>query len=168
MNTSELINEISGTPDCVVFPAAGLPQLKSKHVLPPDAADLYAACGGMVLFQSIAFPLTILPPAAVKLANPKIAFIDESECPDHISWNWYTIAEDGNGDFFTMDCSLERLGRCQNSFHETYAMEGQSPVVAWSLVDFIIRMRNLIQSCSTQDFHWPSRVHELNLMDAYA
>ncbi|MHC4502337.1 MAG: SMI1/KNR4 family protein [Planctomycetota bacterium] len=167
MNARELIHDIRATPDCVVFPPAGLPRLKPEHVLPADSADFYSLCGGLVLFRSIAFPVTILPPDRVKLANPQIALLDESVDSGDISWSWYTVAEDGNGDYFTLDCAPGRLGRCYNSFHETHGLAGQTPVVAWTMIDFIVRMKDLISSCSTDDYHWPSRIHELDLADAY-
>ncbi|MHC4252463.1 MAG: SMI1/KNR4 family protein, partial [Planctomycetota bacterium] len=129
MNAKELIDNIRATPDCLVLPPAGLPEINPEHVLPPDAADLYSLCGGLVLFESIAFPVTVLPPARVKLANRQIALLQDATDSDDISWSWYTIADDGNGDYFTVDCAPQRLGRCYNSFHETHGIAGQTPIV---------------------------------------
>jgi hypothetical protein len=179
MDISTLLDVVKNTEDCIVQPASGRPSIGPSHLLPSDVEEFYRLCGGVVLFQSIAFPLTILPPQRVALANAVITCSSEAELlagglmdADDISWSWYTIAEDGNGDYFTIDLSPDRAGRCYDSCHETHAQPGDTPVVAQSFTEFVVRMRNLIlESSRRRDrdsrWHWRDMVGKLTLGDAY-
>ncbi len=59
-----------------------------------------------------------------------------------ISETWYILADDLNGDYFTIDLSRERLGRCYDSFWDSHAQVGDSPIVATTFTDFLVRMLN--------------------------
>ncbi len=182
MKITEVIELIRATPDCIVFAPTTQPAINSQHILPNDVAEFYQHCGGLVLFQSISFPLTILPPQDVVLANPKITCLSRAELltldkdywSDDISWAWYTIAENGNGDYFTIDLNPQRLGLCYDSYYETHASVGDTPIVARSFTSFLIRMRQLILDSSTRldkevedRWHWPELLSKLTLGDAY-
>lgn len=41
-------------------------------------------------------------------------------CPENISSKWISIAEDGNGDYLSLDLSPSKLGWYYDSFHETH------------------------------------------------
>lgn len=137
MPLMETVQAIRSTLDCQVFPPAGLPEIGLPHVLPNDLREFYEVCGGLRLFQSAGYPVFIVSPNKLILANPVIVG-DVYE--DDISSDWYIIADDGNGDYFTIDLNSERLGRCYDSSHETHALPGETPIVALSFTDFLARM----------------------------
>jgi hypothetical protein len=53
--------------------------------------------------------------------------------------SWYLLVHDGNGDYLTLNCSLERTGWCYDSFHETHGLVGQTPVIAHSFTELLAR-----------------------------
>lgn len=144
----DLINEVRKRPDCKVYSPSGLPIIAEAHVLPSDLIEFYALCGGLSLYENADYSAFIVPPNEVVLANPKIACmsrdellaVDEEFWKDSISWDWYTIAHDGNGDFLTIDLHPYRLGRCYDSFHETHALIGDSSIIATSFTDLLRRL----------------------------
>jgi hypothetical protein len=171
---TELLAIIRQRPDCQVLPPAGQPALRAQHQLPYDLRAFYDFCGGVILYPHIAFPVTVLSPALVRMANPAVMCLSEQELledlemsPDEASWNWYTLALNGNGDYFVIDLSAQRLGRCYDANHETYPMRGQTDIVAVTFTGFLARMLWLIETSPPPDYHWPARLMELRLGDAY-
>jgi hypothetical protein len=103
--------------ECVLRPRAGQPSIQLPYFLPDDLRTFYERCGGLTLYPDIAFPVTVLPPERVVLANPVITGLDREELIElgaitehHPSWSCYTIAEDGNGDYFVIDLGTEHPG----------------------------------------------------------
>src|SRR4051812_31239335 len=96
-------------PDCEVRAAAGLPTIRSQHELPADVQAFYTACGGFTWKLNVGSRLwdsfSVLAPDRVVLANPVVCCIPEDELKtmgvvEHeISWDWYLIAEYGNGEY---------------------------------------------------------------------
>ena len=137
MDIEQLLDQIVSTPDCIVSPPSGKPEVSDPHLLPGDVDKFYQICGGVVLFKSSSYPLSIVPPYSVVPANPVI--VGEVATED-ISESWYIIADDQNGDYFTIDLSPERLGRCYDSFSDSHAIVGSSAIVATTFTDFLTRM----------------------------
>lgn len=140
----QLLNLIGRTPDCVVNPAQGLPTIDSNHVLPDDLIEFYKLCGGVSFFSSSAYYMEILPPDRFVLANPVIFIgVGESELRasiSDISWSWYIVGEGANRQFMTIDLSSERLGRCYDSFWDSHAMPGYSPIIAKSFTELLNKL----------------------------
>ena len=117
------------------------------------------------------YPLVILPPDKVLLANPVISSISETEFSiygkDDISWSWYVIAATDNGDYFSIDLSPERAGRCYDSFHETHALRGNTDVIAHTFTEFLERIFHLLRSCQSDGGFWEDKLKSLCLSDAY-
>lgn len=132
-----LINEIRRHPDCVVLPPDGLPTLQSDHVLPADLRYFYEVTGGATLFDNAQSPHIILPPAQFELTS--LAVLGDV-FDDDISASWYALVFDGNGDYLSIDLHPERLGRCYDTFHETFASPGSTPIVATSFTDLLERL----------------------------
>src|SRR5260221_5896233 len=107
-------------PDCEVRAPSGLPTIRPQHVLPDDVRSFYTACGGftwnLYAGSRLCDSFSVLAPERVVLANPVVCCISEDELKatgidDHeISWDWYVIAQDGNGDYLSIDLNPERLG----------------------------------------------------------
>lgn len=142
MSITELIRQFQARSDCIVLPPQGPPIISESHVIPEDLHKFYELCGGLELYQQSAFPLSVVPPERVMLANPVIILgVTEEqlmESIDDISWSWYIIAEGHSGQYITIDFSPERLGRCYNSFWELHP--GNSVMVAYSFTDFLTRL----------------------------
>lgn len=134
MNIDRLIRDIGADPDCEVRPPSGLPSVTGGHRLPADLSRFYELCGGVALFGEGPYGYEILEPGRVAEAN--IVIVGE-QFEDDISQSWYTIAHDYNGDYLTIDLAPERIGRCYDSFHETHAVRGCTPIIARSFAELL-------------------------------
>ena len=97
----------------------------------------YDLCGGAVLFESASYSVSIVTPQGVVPANPAIR---GEVIKGDISEMWYILADDLNGDYFSIDLSKERLGCCYDSFWDRHAQAGDCKIVATSSTDFLMRM----------------------------
>ncbi len=124
MDITELIEKIRLTPDCEVFPPAGLPVIRAEHTLPEDLREFYELCGGVDLFKDTAYCLTIVPPSKLVVANPVIIIGVDDETVRKIcraeSWSWSVIGEGENAQYITIDLSQEHLGRCYDSMWDRH------------------------------------------------
>ncbi len=136
MTIDEQLAVIAADDACRVHPPDGEPRLESEHTLPPDVRRFYQLCGGVDFFPDRDYPLFILPPGKVVLANPVLV---GRRVEDDRSDSWYLVAHDGNGDYVTLDCGLKRIGWCYDSFHETHGLVGQTPVIARSFTELLAR-----------------------------
>lgn len=135
MNIDELIEKIRNTPDCVVYPAKGLPKFENKsHRLSEDLKEFYSICGGVSLFISKEYSIKIVAPSEFVLANPII--IGEL-CEEDITSEWYIVADDENGNYLTIDLSPHRLGRCYDSFWDRHGLVGECPIIAKSFTQLL-------------------------------
>jgi antitoxin YokJ len=132
-----LVNQIRSHPDCVVLPPSGLPTLLPGHILPADLRYFYEVTGGATLFDSEPSPNIILPSEQVELTS--LAVLGDVLEGD-ISASWYALVFDGNGDYLSIDCHPERLGRCYDTFHETFASPGSTPIIATSFTELLVRL----------------------------
>lgn len=136
MTIDELLVAISADAECKVRLPVGEPQLELEHTLPPDVRQFYQLCGGVDLFPNRDYSHFFVPPDEVVLANPVLL---GQRVEGDRSNSWYLIAHDGNGDYLTLDCGPERTGWCYDSFHETYGLFGQTPVIARSFTELLER-----------------------------
>lgn len=79
----------------------------------------------------------MVPAHEIVPANPVIV---SEQTEGDISASWYILADDLNGDYFTIDLSRERLGRCYDSFGDSHAQVGDCKIVAASFTEFLMRM----------------------------
>jgi hypothetical protein len=150
----KLLDLIENTPDCSVLPSVGVAEIAHNHVLPDDILEFYNLCGGAVLYGRSAYTIQIVGPSKVLPANP-LLFIgltpDElslEKPKDDISWSWYIIGVGENQECITIDLSQERLGRCYDSFWDSHAIPGSSPIIALSFTDLLVRL------LENQGRHW--------------
>lgn len=143
MSLESLLTKIRVTPDCRLLAPAGLPLLGKSHSLPDDVREFYQLCGGVHMAEDTQYPIAIIPPTSCIPANPvllgEVAELAQQAQGDDISWTWYIIADCGNGDYVTIDFDQERLGRCYDSFHETYGLVGETPIIAFSFTELLTR-----------------------------
>ena len=132
-----LLKRVAAIFDCTVRPAVGQPMISEPHSLPGDLAKFYELCGGVILYENAACSVSVVPPQEIAPANPVIR---GEQIEGDISASWYILADDLNGDYFTIDLSRERLGRCYDSFWDSHAQVGDSKIVAESFTDFLTRM----------------------------
>lgn len=145
MLVEELLLRIQTTADCRVDASRGLPLIKPAHRLPDDVRAFYHLCGGLSLAEHSSYPVRIVPPTRCVLANPVIlgearARSAQQEEGEDISWSWYLIADDYDGNYLTMDLAPARLGRCYDSFHETHGLAGDTPIIALSFTELLTRL----------------------------
>ncbi len=150
----EILNRISKTPDCFVASPQGIPEIAPGHKLPGDLLQFYSLCGGVTLFNSSAYRMTIVPPDKFTFANPiMFAGLAPEEVAaivpaDDISWSWYLVGEGDGAERITIDLAPERNGRCYDSFWDSYAMPGYSPIIAFSFTELLLRL------LENQGDHW--------------
>ena len=80
-----------------------------------------------------------------------------------ISDLWFSIADDGNGDYLSIDLAPGRLGICYDSFHETHGVAGSTPVIARSFTELLT---SLLQSRGNRPYWLEDGF--VSLGDAYA
>ncbi|MCM3749953.1 SMI1/KNR4 family protein [Paenibacillus pasadenensis] len=132
----ELIQKISHSHDCTVFPPAGQPS-GMRHDIPGDLETFYKLCGGMLLFEGMDYSITIVPPDQFKTAN--LVILGE-EIEDDRSSDWFVIATDGHSQYITFDLNSNRLGRCYDSFHDRHGIAGSTDVIAHSFTELLTRL----------------------------
>ncbi|WP_235941351.1 SMI1/KNR4 family protein [Paenibacillus puerhi] len=136
MNIKQLLIKIKTLPDCIVYPPTVSPIVEREHVVPLDVHEFYKICGGIELFTSSDYSISIVSPKKFVLANPVIV---GERCEGDISSNWYIVADDGNGDYLTIDLAKERLGKCYDSFWDKHGVAGDCPIIATSFTDLLLR-----------------------------
>jgi antitoxin YokJ len=149
---NQLLTTIASIPDCVVLPEADLPKVASDYELPQDLVEFYSLCGGVELFGSSAYSMEIVASGRLVRANPVIfSGMDEQQIQqtsNDISWSWHIIGEGENRQYVTIDLAPERLGRCYDSFWDTHAMPGSSPIIALTFTELLSRLLD------SQGNHW--------------
>lgn len=133
---AELINTIRLDSNCTVFAPTHIPDLPAGFRLPLDVIEFYNLCGGMEIYcanSNIGF--RIMPADEVTQINPLI--IGEVYEED-ISFNWFAIAQDGNGNYISIDFSEgPKNGFCYDSSLECHGLVGNCAVVAKSFADLL-------------------------------
>lgn len=167
MNIATRLAQLRRSPLWHVQPPSGLPQVEAGHVLPADVIEFYEHCGGLELNSDSAYSIEIVPPSDVVRANLQmLTGLSEKQVRESLgdrSWNWYVIAVAiGSGDDIVIDLEESRHGRCYEGFHETYALQGQSPIIAWSFTDLLDR----IIASPGEYFYWMEPTFD-HLGDAY-
>jgi hypothetical protein len=139
MKLAEILRRLSAEDGCVIAPPTDIPLPASGHVVPNDVLEFYRLAGGASLFEGADYPFFIVPPDKVRPAN-RVLELDSGG--GDISDAWYIIADtgDGSSDYLTIDFDPARLGRCYDSFHETHALVGDTPIIARSFTELLERL----------------------------
>jgi hypothetical protein len=120
-----------------VHSPVGQPELPPCFELPGDLKAFYSAAGGAALFEGSDFRFNIPAPSRVIPTNLQLH--GNAETGD-ISDRWFIVADDGNGDYLSIDLGPTHHGRCYDSFHETHAIVGSVPVIARSFTELLLRL----------------------------
>lgn len=137
MNMRETIEKIKASPDCMVLPFNGIPNTEDNLELPDDVREFYETCGGVILFQHADYRVNIVPPQDFVLANPIIV---GERYEEDISSKWYIVANDGKGEYLTIDLAPSRLGKCYDSFFDRHGVAGESQIIAKSFTELLERL----------------------------
>jgi hypothetical protein len=137
MTIKQLVTKIKTLPDCIVYPSKGLPSIEESYTIPDDIREFYELCGGVSLFTSAESVANIVPPDEFIPANPVIV---GERCEEDITADWYIIANDGNGDYLTIDLNKNRIGRCYDSFWDRHGIVGECAIIATSFTDLLERL----------------------------
>jgi antitoxin YokJ len=131
------LDQIASTPGCALEPPAGLPVLPTGYQLPDDLKAFYVVAGGATLYRGADFQFNVLAPSGVVPTNLRL--IGNAKAGD-ISDQWFTVADDSNGEYLSIDLGVAHHGRCYDSFHETHALVGSTAVIATSFTDLLFRL----------------------------
>lgn len=144
MPLEKLLLRIQTTPGCKFHAPSGFSIINERHSLPNDLHQFYQFCRGLTLGEDTKYPIAIVPPIRCVQANPiflgDVTGLAQQAQGDDISWSWYIIADCSNGDYLTIDLDQDRLGRCYDSFHETYGLVGEMPIIATSFTGLLTRL----------------------------
>ncbi len=133
----QTIAQIASTQGCFLKPPNGLPVLPHGFELPEDLRSFYLVAGGATLFSGAGFQFNIVAPS--DLVSTNLRLVGSAQCGD-ISDSWFSVAEDGNGDYLSIDLGPGHRGRCYDSFPETPGVVGGTPVIATSFTDLLLRL----------------------------
>lgn len=160
---AEILACVATLPGCSIEPATELDpdifETREGVQLPSGLGEFYRRCNGISLFTDREYPLFIHRFDELQRANPLIV---GHPCEEDRSYHWFVIANDGNGDYISIDLSPERLGRCYDSHFTSHAARGQCPVVAVSFTDLLERA-----VANHGDYFWWLKDSFESLGDAY-
>lgn len=106
------------------------------YELPHDVHAFYAACGGLDLYTDRAYGVHVVPPAEFAKANPVIrGCVGDGD----ISCDWFIIGMNAK-QYITIDLGMGRAGRCYDSFWDRHALPGDSPIIAMSFSELLVRL----------------------------
>jgi antitoxin YokJ len=132
-----ILAEIRSTPGCEVLSPRGLPTLRQGDRLPDDLLLFFKLCGGVRLFGDRTYPMQIVGPEGFVRSNPEIV---GRECPDDITDYWHIVARGGREEAISVDCSVNRLGQCYDSFWDSHGVVGSCAIVALSFTELLRRL----------------------------
>ncbi len=161
MNIQEVMKKIRSNDNFEIKPPCGLPILKSGHVLPDDLKEFYQICGGIDCYiEDGGFPMQILAPNKFELANKLLL---GEEYVDDISSSWYVIVDAEDGNYISIDCNANRIGKCYESFEYSHAIRGNCPVIALSFTELL----DSIVNYKGDYFFWKDNLDFTSYGDAY-
>ncbi len=131
MNVKDLIDEIRSMSNCSVDEPTGF---DIDLVLPEDLSIFYKLCNGITLFEGSPYSFTVVKKENIVRANPVIV---GEPCEYDISFDWHIIAMGNNEQYITIDLNSDRLGKCYDSFWETYGLRGQTPIIAMNFTELL-------------------------------
>lgn len=138
------VAELSQMPGVHVFPPQGVPRPQPEEALPADLQRFYELCAGMSLFPDSDYPARIVGPDELVQTNRLLLPGQEEGALQDPSmertWHWYAVVSDEKGDYISIDLSPRRLGQCYDSARDTYAIRGQSPIIARTFTDLLKRL----------------------------
>lgn len=79
-----------------------------------------------------------------------------------VSSGWYVIVDLDESNYLSADLNRKRLGRCYQTFWDSYAVIGETPIVASSFSDLLERLLK-----SQGDYWYFLKEDFISLGDAY-
>lgn len=134
---TELIKKIKSDEKCCVEPPSHTIKLPDRYVIPDELIRFYNLCSGITLFPGKDYSWRILGPHEIQNACQKI--LGET-CEQTGLEDFFVIATDGNGDFLAIQLGEHKNGVVIDAFHETFGLQGDTPVIASSLTELITRI----------------------------
>lgn len=133
---TDLIDKICLDNNCVVYAPTHLPNIPEGFDLPLDVIEFYHLCGGMEIYcENSSFGFRIMTADEVTQVNPLI--IGELYEED-ISTQWFAIAQDGNGNYISIDFSRgKKNGFCYDSSVECHGLVGDCAIVSKCFTDLL-------------------------------
>lgn len=167
MLIEEIVTRIKTLPNCTVLPPSGLPRTNEEHALTDEIIRFYELCGGVTLFKDAPYSVRILPPDEVKQATPifwdnEIIEAAQESIEFKVSSGWYVIVDLDESNYLSVDLNRKRLGRCYQTFWDSYAVIGETPIVASSFSDLLERLLK-----SQGDYWYFLKEDFISLGDAY-
>lgn len=148
MLIDELVTKISTLPNCTVLPPSGLPKISEEHELTDEIIRFYELCGGVILFKDAPYSVRILKPDEIVQTTPifwdgNILEAAQESIEVNVSSSWYVIVDLHDSNYLSIDFNRSRLGRCYQTFWGSYAVIGETPIIASS---FSILLKRLLEN----------------------
>ena len=166
MEINDLVTRLSKEPGCsLLAPDSG--GNRKLNGLPTDLAAFYKRCGGAKIFADMPFGIEVVGPSGFVPINerlyPDLADPIWEELKDDRSEDWRLIAHsEQQGQYVSLDLATDHFGRCYDSFHETHATPGESPVIARTFTELLL----LTLQTKGEQWYWTVSGFE-GLGDAY-
>lgn len=153
----DLIQTFKNNKQCTVHRPVSISFEEDKLDLPNDLIEFYRLCGGLVYEIDEGLEIEILPLDKVSVAYP--LYFDETIIEEekkkglfgyHAFYQWYVVANCGDGYYLCMDLHPDRKGKCYEGNWQTFAMRDHSPIVANSFTELLSNILHY----TNEDFFW--------------
>ncbi|CAM9100171.1 SMI1/KNR4 family protein [Acinetobacter bereziniae] len=142
MEILELIEIIKQDRNCEVYPAQPMQNLPQN--IPDDVKIFYRETNGIKLFSHEDYSIEIVPSHQFIPINTYLfsdASTDLELDHDDNSHQWFLIAKvDEMCQYISIDTAQGKLGQCYDSFLETHATIGDSPIIAQNFTELIYQL----------------------------
>ncbi len=109
--------------------------------LPGDLLEFYSDYDGIDFFKEEEYGISVVGFEHFKTTNSVLFPPDDiiwEELKEDISQNWYLIASSEElSQYISIDLSITNKGKCYDSFLETHATPGDSPVISKSFTELL-------------------------------
>lgn len=142
MSIEQLLERIKKLKNCNVLPPSGLPSIEDGNVLPSDVIRFYELCGGVELYKNKDYCVefvkpTDFVPTSPLVWNEEILNASRDVFEVKVAASWYRAVDLGDSNFIAIDLKHNKSGRCYKAFWDSYAVKGETPIIAYSFTELL-------------------------------
>lgn len=168
----DIITIITTMPNCIINKPIDISHHPLKEKFTDDMIEFYNLCNGISFFIDKYEPIHILPindiyPANNEFFTEEIVALERkyNQYDEWICNNWFLIASLENSNYIVIDFSSNKKGKCYLALWDSYAVEGESPILAYSFTELL---ENILQYNQDEWFWKQSSFIEKQMGDAYS
>lgn len=147
-----ILDSIAQRQDCVLHPIVDGEKRKLNSSLPQDLKEFYEMCDGLTIKFKNGKDLEIVSVSDFRITNEVLyppGDVIWEELEDDISNEWYLLAKSEElSQYVSIDLNIIRAGRCYDSYLDIHANPGDSPVIAKSFTELLVRL------WTGKDWYW--------------